>query len=163
TSWFRPRTRPKASALRSTRSLAREDLDSATRWRSPVGCSSAPCASSPKSSSPAPSGAWPRSVRRWRCAASQRATTSRSKTQSIHAPVSGRIRGYTYLPGALFPVNAAAVAHVDQLFAKNERLITHIESDRFGKVEVVKVGATCVGHIKVAYDSSVKTNVGARE
>jgi phosphatidylserine decarboxylase len=81
----------------------------------------------------------------------------------IHAPASGVISGYTYLPGALYPVNAAAVAHVDQLFAKNERLITHIETERFGKVEVVKVGATCVGHIKVAYDPEVATNCGASE
>jgi phosphatidylserine decarboxylase len=79
----------------------------------------------------------------------------------IHSPVTGVITGYTYLPGALYPVNAAAVAHVDQLFARNERLITHIETDRFGRVEVVKVGATCVGHIKVAYDQHVATNAGA--
>lgn len=79
----------------------------------------------------------------------------------IHSPASGVIRGYAYLPGALYPVNTAAVAHVDQLFARNERLITHLDTERFGRVEVVKVGATCVGHIKVAYDEAVATNVGA--
>lgn len=79
----------------------------------------------------------------------------------VHAPATGRILGYTYLPGSLYPVNAAAVAHVDRLFARNERLITHLETDVFGRVDVVMVGATCVGHIKVAYDSSVATNAGA--
>jgi phosphatidylserine decarboxylase len=78
----------------------------------------------------------------------------------VHSPASGRIVGHTYLPGALFPVNAAAVAHVDQLFAKNERLITHIETEVFGRVDVVMVGATCVGHIRVAYDGAVRTNSG---
>ncbi len=81
----------------------------------------------------------------------------------IHSPVSGKISGYTYVPGALFPVNNAAVENVDQLFAKNERLITHIESERFGRVEVIKVGATCVGHITLVYDESVATNVGQQE
>jgi phosphatidylserine decarboxylase len=81
----------------------------------------------------------------------------------IHAPVGGVITGYTYLPGELFPVNPAAVAHVDELFARNERLITHIQSETFGRVEVVKVGATCVGHIKLAYDAEVSTNCGAHE
>ena len=55
----------------------------------------------------------------------------------------------------------AAVAHVDQLFAKNERLITHVKSERFGHVEIVKVGATNVGHITLCYDPSVATNNGA--
>jgi phosphatidylserine decarboxylase len=81
----------------------------------------------------------------------------------IHAPATGTILGYTYLPGALYPVNAAAVAHVDQLFARNERLITHLETPVFGRIEVIKVGATCVGHIKVAYDKEVATNCGATE
>ncbi|MCK6546615.1 archaetidylserine decarboxylase [Myxococcota bacterium] len=81
----------------------------------------------------------------------------------IHSPASGVITGYTYLPGALYPVNAAAVAHVDELFARNERLITHVESETFGRVDVVKVGATCVGHIKLAYDAAVATNVGSNE
>jgi phosphatidylserine decarboxylase len=81
----------------------------------------------------------------------------------IHCPVDGEIVGYTHVPGELYPVNAAAVAHVDQLFARNERLITHVVSPRFGRVEVVKVGATNVGHIKLAYDPAVATNVGARE
>jgi phosphatidylserine decarboxylase len=81
----------------------------------------------------------------------------------IHSPAAGVITGYTYVPGQLFPVNAAAVAHVDELFAKNERLITHLATETFGRVEVVKVGATCVGHITVAYDARVATNVGEHE
>lgn len=81
----------------------------------------------------------------------------------IHAPAAGRITGYTHVPGQLFPVNAKAVAHVEELFAKNERLITHLETDAFGRVEVVKVGATCVGHITLAYDPDVATNVGDDE
>ncbi len=81
----------------------------------------------------------------------------------VHSPADAVVTGYTYVPGALFPVNPNAVANVDSLFAKNERLITHLSSERFGLMDYVMVGATCVGHIKVAYDRAVATNVGAKQ
>lgn len=46
----------------------------------------------------------------------------------VHSPADAVVTGYTYVPGALFPVNPNAVANVDSLFAKNERLITHLSS-----------------------------------
>jgi phosphatidylserine decarboxylase len=78
----------------------------------------------------------------------------------VHSPATGLICGYSYVPGDLYPVNPAAVAHVDALFARNERLITHLETPAFGWIEEVMVGATCVGHIRMAYDPQVATNTG---
>ena len=78
----------------------------------------------------------------------------------IHSPISAKVTGYSYIPGELFPVNPAAVQHVDSLFAVNERLITHLHSEAFGKMELVMVGATNVGHMKVMYDDTVQTNMG---
>ncbi len=78
----------------------------------------------------------------------------------VHSPASGQIVGSTYLPGALYPVNPAAVAHVDRLFSTNERVVVHIETERFGRIEYVMVGATCVGHMTLAYDPDIVTNVG---
>ena len=75
----------------------------------------------------------------------------------IHSPVEGRILGYYYQPGKLFPVNNLAVNSINQLFSKNERLITYIESDR-GLVALIKVGATSVGKIRVTYDPNIATN-----
>ncbi len=75
----------------------------------------------------------------------------------IHSPVEGRILGYYYQPGKLFPVNNLAVNSINQLFSKNERLITYIQSDQ-GLVAVVKVGATSVGKIRVTYDPNIATN-----
>jgi phosphatidylserine decarboxylase len=75
----------------------------------------------------------------------------------IHAPLSGRITGYTYVPGHLWPVNAKGIAEIDRLFAVNERLITHMETAA-GRVAVVKVGATCVGRIRATYDDVVTNN-----
>lgn len=81
----------------------------------------------------------------------------------VHSPVDGAVTGYTYVPGDLFPVNAAGVQHVDQLFARNERLVIHLETETFGRVEVVMVGATNVGHMTLSFDPSVATNTGHRE
>ena len=78
----------------------------------------------------------------------------------IHVPFAGRITGYAYVPGHLWPVNAAGVARIDKLFAVNERLATYMDGP-IVKVAVVKVGATCVGRIRATYDDVV-TNDGGK-
>ncbi|MFT5432607.1 MAG: phosphatidylserine decarboxylase [Myxococcota bacterium] len=78
----------------------------------------------------------------------------------IHCPVKGKITGYRYVPGRLYPVNATGVGNVDRLFAVNERLITYVKS-ALGDVAVVKVGATNVGMITASYHP-ITTNVGRR-
>ena len=72
----------------------------------------------------------------------------------IHAPLGGEIEGYSYIPGRLFPVNAAAVRWVPQLFCTNERLVSYLKTAA-GRVAVVKVGALNVGRIRAAYDDIV--------
>lgn len=76
----------------------------------------------------------------------------------IHTPVEGQVAGATYVPGKLWPVNPTGVEGVPGLFAKNERLITYLDSS-FGRVAVVKVGATIVGSVKVVYDAGLGTNI----
>ncbi|RYI92603.1 MAG: phosphatidylserine decarboxylase, partial [Acetobacteraceae bacterium] len=76
----------------------------------------------------------------------------------IHAPVAGQVRQCMVIPGRLMPVFAEAVAKVDDLFARNERLITYIDTAAAGKMAVVKVGATLVGRITLAYDPTLWTN-----
>lgn len=70
----------------------------------------------------------------------------------IHAPVAGTISKARHIPGKLLPVNAAAVAHVQDLFAINERLICYIDG-HLGRVAVVAVGAYNVGRISAAFDA----------
>ena len=70
----------------------------------------------------------------------------------IHAPTGGSIPLARHVPGALLPVNAAAVSHVDDLFPKNERLLCFIEGP-LGRVAVVAVGAYNVGRISAAFDA----------
>jgi phosphatidylserine decarboxylase len=75
----------------------------------------------------------------------------------VHAPVGGKITGWHYVPGKLFPVNAASVLREPGLFAKNERFVTVIDGDA-GKCAVVMVAAVGVGHITAAYDPEVATH-----
>jgi phosphatidylserine decarboxylase len=64
----------------------------------------------------------------------------------------GQILGYYYEPGKLFPVNDLAVLNIRGLFPKNERLITFLQTE-YGKIAVIKVGASNVGKIRVTYDN----------
>ncbi|MCE9501719.1 MAG: archaetidylserine decarboxylase [Leptospira sp.] len=75
----------------------------------------------------------------------------------IHSPFYGKILGYYYEPGKLFPVNELAVLGIRGLFPKNERLITFLQTE-YGKIAVVKVGASNVGKIRVTYDNKMVTN-----
>ncbi len=72
----------------------------------------------------------------------------------IHAPLGGKITGYSYIPGEFWPVNVASVRNKEALFCVNERLVTYLDTAA-GRVAVVKVGATCVSRIKAAYDEVI--------
>ena len=80
----------------------------------------------------------------------------------IHTPLGGQIEGYTYVPGALWPVNAVGVRNVEKLFCVNERLTTWIRVPQ-GLVGLVAVGATNVGRIRALYDDVVTNARRARE
>ncbi len=47
----------------------------------------------------------------------------------IHSPVDGRIVACRAIPGRLLPVMPAVANNVDEVFAKNERVVTSIDSD----------------------------------
>jgi phosphatidylserine decarboxylase len=70
----------------------------------------------------------------------------------IHAPTDAVICQAAHVPGALLPVNAAAVAHVPDLFARNERLICYLDGP-LGRIAMVAVGAYNVGRISAAFDA----------
>lgn len=68
----------------------------------------------------------------------------------VHSPWRGTVVSWRYLPGALYPVNRMGIKHVPSLFARNERIVGHCDTE-FGRAAMVMVGATCVGHMKVAF------------
>ena len=69
----------------------------------------------------------------------------------MHHYATGIIQKMRVIPGRLFPVNAFAVNNVRNLFPINERITTYIENKFGQKSAIVKVGATIVGKIKLAY------------
>jgi phosphatidylserine decarboxylase len=79
----------------------------------------------------------------------------------MHTPRPGRISRTIYEPGTLWPVNAAAVRSVPQLFAVNERVTAMLDTD-WGDVAYVMVGATNVGSIRLAYRDFVSNRGGSR-
>jgi len=69
----------------------------------------------------------------------------------IHAPCRGRLIAARYIPGTLLPVNPPAVASVQDLFARNERVVCDLDGTP-GYFAVVAVGATNVGRIESVFD-----------
>lgn len=72
----------------------------------------------------------------------------------IHSPVDGEVVDFSHIPGSLWPVNDWGVHNIDGLFVANERIVSVIESE-FGRVLLIKVGATNVGSISLEYDGLI--------
>ncbi len=68
----------------------------------------------------------------------------------VHCPCDAEVRGVTAVPGRLLPVTAAAMEREPRLFARNERLIHHLDT-AMGAMAVVMVAAFGVGHMSCAY------------
>jgi phosphatidylserine decarboxylase len=82
----------------------------------------------------------------------------------FHVPCRVRLVSATYLPGSLWPVNAAGLNGIDGLFAQNERICATFEVDEpgfTGRFILVAVGATMVGKIRVTFDD-LETNLPGR-
>jgi phosphatidylserine decarboxylase len=68
----------------------------------------------------------------------------------VHMPLAGVLRQTIYVPGKLFSVNQLTSERVDQLFAKNERLVCIFDTDH-GPMAVVLVGAMIVAGIDTVW------------
>ena len=68
----------------------------------------------------------------------------------VHMPWTGRLLETVHVPGRLFSVGPDAVASVPRLFARNERLVCHFQTD-FGPMAVVMVGALLVSGVETVW------------
>ncbi|EKU25608.1 archaetidylserine decarboxylase [Xanthomonas graminis] len=68
----------------------------------------------------------------------------------VHMPWSGTLRETVHVPGRLFSVGPDAVRHVPRLFARNERLVCHFDTD-FGPMASVMVGALLVSGVETVW------------
>lgn len=79
----------------------------------------------------------------------------------VHMPWTGTLRETVHVPGRLFSVGPAAVRHVPRLFARNERLVCHFDTD-FGPMAVVMVGALLVSGVETVWSGEEIPAYGKR-
>lgn len=72
----------------------------------------------------------------------------------VHMPLPGTLREMTYVPGKLFSVNQLTAERVDNLFARNERLVCIFDTDH-GPMALVLIGAMIVGSVDTVWAGQV--------
>lgn len=78
-----------------------------------------------------------------------------------HSPVAGRVADQYEVGGSLFSVSPIALCRKIGYLWENKRLVTTIDTDAYGLVAFVAIGATCVGRIHMT--RSVGDEVGRGE
>ncbi len=68
----------------------------------------------------------------------------------VHMPWTGTLRETVHVPGRLFSVGPDAVRRVPRLFARNERLVCHFDTE-FGPMASVMVGALLVSGVETVW------------
>jgi len=74
----------------------------------------------------------------------------------VHMPYPGRLQSMVHVPGDLFSVSEATTQLVPGLFARNERVICHFETD-IGPMAVILVGAIFVGSMETVWHGEVRS------
>ena len=73
----------------------------------------------------------------------------------FHFTVSGTPGDSQPINGSLSSVNPIALRRNINILAENKRVLTRLNSDYFGQVLILEVGATCVGSIINTYDPNI--------
>ena len=69
----------------------------------------------------------------------------------VHMPWRGRLLATRHIPGRLFSVAPLTVNGIENVFARNERLVCHFDTDN-GAMAVIMVGAMIVAGIETVWD-----------
>ncbi|ASG68473.1 phosphatidylserine decarboxylase proenzyme [Francisella halioticida] len=75
----------------------------------------------------------------------------------VHMPIDGKLTKMVYIPGNLYSVNKLTTNKIDNLFAKNERLICYFNT-QIGEIAVIFVGALLVAGIETVWYGKVAPN-----
>ena len=78
----------------------------------------------------------------------------------VHMPFKGKLEKMIFVPGDLFSVNPLTAQNVDNLFARNERVICFFKNNQIGRFAVVMVGATIVASIETVFAGTVAPKCG---
>ena len=79
---------------------------------------------------------------------------SPSDYHRVHMPVTGTLRETIYVPGDLYSVNQTTAEGVDNLFARNERLVAIFDTE-YGPMAMILVGAMIVAGIETVWAGQV--------
>lgn len=71
-----------------------------------------------------------------------------------HYPDNGKCIDAYNVNGFLYSVNPFALKFNGEIFIQNERRVSILETENFGKLAYIEVGATCVGKIVQSFDES---------
>ena len=77
-----------------------------------------------------------------------------------HYPDNGSTLKAFQIKGNYHSVNPLALQFRPDIFMKNERRVSILETENFGKLAYIEVGATCVGKIVQSFDESKKFSRG---
>ncbi|MFY7994403.1 MAG: phosphatidylserine decarboxylase [Bacteriovoracaceae bacterium] len=69
-----------------------------------------------------------------------------------HYPDNGTVIDHYPVHGAFDSVNPFALKFKNEIFIKNERYVTIIQTENFGRMAYIEVGAICVGKIVQSHD-----------
>jgi len=64
-----------------------------------------------------------------------------------HYPDNGKVLEHFAVPGAFDSVNPFALQFKNQIFIQNERYVSILQTENFGRLAYIEVGAICVGKI----------------
>ncbi len=72
----------------------------------------------------------------------------------VHMPMTGTLTQMVYVPGKLFSVNNTTAENVPGLFARNERVVCHFDTEK-GPMALVLVGAMIVAGVETVWAGEV--------
>jgi phosphatidylserine decarboxylase len=81
----------------------------------------------------------------------------------FHFPATGVPGPPLSIPGVYHSVSPFALEKGIDVFCKNHRVVTEMDTERFGKIALIDVGALCVGAIVSTFEAGKKVNRGAEK
>jgi len=81
----------------------------------------------------------------------------------FHFPIEGTPSDAKLIDGSLYSVSPIALRRKVSYLVQNKRMLTLIDSERYGQVAMFEVGATCVGTICQLFANDRKTEKGAEK
>jgi phosphatidylserine decarboxylase len=81
----------------------------------------------------------------------------------FHFPAGGIPGATRLINGPLYSVNPIALCQNIHILARNKRCITELQTEAFGKVLLLEIGATCVGSICQTYKSGQAVSKGSEK